>query len=197
MGTSSDNASAADRLLQELCLDHASDLIASAQRVLDGNGFPNIAYHLAILALEEIGKGGMIASRMAVGAVRDTDWIENPSLAGGRLNPKDFEEARRFAQSTHARRLASLYVNADKNNSAPLPPRDAVSLSQVTSVLDLARVRLELAGAEGRPIPEGNDEYAKWFLETTTDPGGSKLLFSKPFVDKHEEFRGDTRAWVI
>ena len=65
--------------------------------------FPNVAYHLAILALEEIGKGGMIASRAAVGTVRDTDWIEkkfddhvwklqwavwSPALSGGRIDPQ-------------------------------------------------------------------------------------------------------------
>jgi AbiV family abortive infection protein len=121
--------------LRELCLAHAADLVSSAERVLDNNGFSNIAYHLAILALEEIGKAAMIASRAVVGTARDSDWMEKrfddhvwkiqwavwtPTLASGRIDPKDFEEARHFAQSMHARRLRGLYVdpNADIVNGS-------------------------------------------------------------------------------
>ncbi len=62
--------------VRQLCLEHAGDLITSAERVLNDNGFPNIAYHLAILALEEIGKAGMIASRAVVGSALDSAWMD-------------------------------------------------------------------------------------------------------------------------
>jgi AbiV family abortive infection protein len=92
-------------------LEHAANLVASAERVLKDDGYPNIAYHLGILALEEIGKAGMISARAAVGNARDTDWMDkrfgdhvwkiqwavwSPSLFGKRIDPKDFEKARRF-----------------------------------------------------------------------------------------------------
>ena len=37
--------------LRKLCLQHASDLIAAADCVLVDRGYPNIAFHLAVLAL--------------------------------------------------------------------------------------------------------------------------------------------------
>ena len=53
---------------RRLCLDHAGDLVAGAERVLgNDNAYSNIAYHLAILAMEEIGKAGMLASRAVIG----------------------------------------------------------------------------------------------------------------------------------
>lgn len=115
---------------------------------------PNIAYHLAILALEEIGKAGMIASRAVVGSKLDTDWMEKRfndhawklqwavwscGFAGSRIDPKEFEEARRFAQSTHARRLAGLYVDPNAKDTATAPPRAAVRMEHAESVLNFAR----------------------------------------------------------
>src|SRR4051812_25075666 len=55
------------------CLEHAADLIASAERVLgDDSNYANVAYHLAILALEEVGKAGMLAAREISGPSRDS-----------------------------------------------------------------------------------------------------------------------------
>src|SRR5712691_9236610 len=94
--------------LRQLCLKHARDLIESAERVLTNEGFPNIAYHLAILALEEIGKAGMIISRAVVADTREVDWMDKRfddqiwkvqwavwgrGLSAVRINPKDFEDA--------------------------------------------------------------------------------------------------------
>lgn len=194
---------------RRICLEHASDLVASAERVFEDNRFANIAYHLAILALEEIGKAGMIASRAVVGSKRDTDWMDkrfddhvwklqwavwSRGFTGRRIDPKDFEEARHFAQSTHNRRLAGLYVDAQAAISAP--PRDAVRNEHLTSVLNLARARLEQENATEGPILDQPNEDLVWFLDTMSDEQGTKRILSKPFIDKHEELNGDTRAWV-
>ncbi len=73
-----DDAGTAAYLAQRLlCLDHARDLIASAERVLaNDNAYPNIAYHLVILAMEEIGKAGMLCARGVTGGAWDTSWID-------------------------------------------------------------------------------------------------------------------------
>jgi AbiV family abortive infection protein len=193
------------------CLEHARDLIASAERVLaDDNGFQNIAYHLAILALEEIGKAGMLTTRAITKDSFDVGWIDkrldnhvqklmwavwSPSVSGGRIDPRDFEEARRFAESTHERRMAGLYVNySEKGPSAP--PRQAVRLDHATSVLGLAKARLEVETATGTSNPSESSEELEWFLTTVADEFGKNRLFSQPFAQKHEEFGGDTRAWV-
>jgi len=44
----------------DTCQSHASDLLNAARRILEDENLPNIAYHLAALALEEIGKCALI-----------------------------------------------------------------------------------------------------------------------------------------
>lgn len=120
---------------RQLCLDQARDLIASAERLLPGDGgYPNIAYHLAILAMEEIGKAGMLGTRAVVKGTLDSGWMDkrldnhvwklmwgvwSPSLSG-KIEPKAFEEARQFAERTHARRMAGVLSNyTDDARRAP------------------------------------------------------------------------------
>jgi AbiV family abortive infection protein len=194
-----------------LCLSHAANLIAAAERVLKDNGFPNIAYHLALLALEEIGKASMISSRAALGNARDADWMDkrfedhvwkiqwavwSPAL-NGRIDPADFEEARRFAQSMHARRLRGLYVDPNSGADIMDAPRAAVRLDQATSVLNMARARLDMENAVGAPDLSAPNEDLKWFLDTMNDQSGVTRILSKAFVDKFQELKGDPRAWVM
>jgi AbiV family abortive infection protein len=193
------------------CLDHARDLIAAAERVLaDDNAYPNIAYHLAILAMEEIGKAGMLASRAAMGAALHREWFQkrlddhvyklmwavwSPSLSGGKIDPKDFADARQFAERTHIRRKAGLYVDHSEDDTLAAPS-DVVLLDHATSLLNLAKSRLELERYTETPIPDERNEELEWYLATLSDELGRKRLFSRPFVQKLEEFNGDTRAWV-
>ena len=202
-----DNSTASKHLkLRQDCLEHASDLLTAAERVFVNNELANIAYHLGILALEEIGKAGMLAARAVVGRKRDAEWMErrfddhvwklmwaiwSAGLSAGKIDPKDFEEARRFAAITHGRRLAGLYVDTDGSSV----PREVVSSGHATSIIDLARARLGLEMAR-EPIATEADENVTWFLDTMSDELGARRLLSKPFLDKHEKFSGDTRAWV-
>lgn len=208
-----DVGSAANRESEQrlLCLDHARDLIASTERVLaNDSGFPNIAYHLAILALEEIGKAGMLAARSVGKHGLDANWIDkrldkhvdkimwavwSPNLLGGKIDPKAFTEARSFAESTHDRRMAGLYVDY-ASAGVSISPREAVQLEHATSILNLAKTCLELEAARRQPADNESTEELEWFLSTVNDEFGKKRLFSQSFINKHEEFRGDTRAWV-
>jgi AbiV family abortive infection protein len=197
-------------LLRRLCLQQARGLIASAERIVGNDGFPHIAYHLAVLALEEVGKAGMIASRAVIGNARDMEWMEkrfehhifkiqwaiwSPSLNSGRIDPNAFEEARRVAQSTHARRISGLYVNQNADAADLVPPSAAVTAAQATAVLNLARARLDLESVY--EVSGGPNEELKWCLDTMNDEVGQRRLTSQPFLDKHYELNGDTRAWVV
>lgn len=193
---------------RRLCLDHARDLIAGAERVLaNDNAYPNIAYHLAILAMEEIGKAGMLCAR-GHGGASDASWIDkrlddhiwklmwavwSPSLSGGKIDPETFKEARQFAESTHDRRMAGLYV--DYERGAVAPPRQAVRVDHAYSLLNLAKTHLQLEETSGPTSEEGTEEL-KWYLAIVSDELGRKRLFSQSFIQKHEELGGDTRAWV-
>lgn len=208
----SDEATRSSAKQRTHCLEHAADLIASAERVLGADsGYANVAYHLAILALEEVGKAGMLAAREISGSRREEGWIDkrlddhtgkllwavwSPSLSGGKISPQDFEDARKFAENTHRRRLAGLYVDHTANSMAA-PPKEAVRLEQATSLIGLAKARRELEELSTRSV-DASDGRAEleWFLATVNDEVGQKRLFSKRFIDMHEELRGDTRAWV-
>jgi AbiV family abortive infection protein len=62
--------------IQATCYEHAADLIEGAERLLAPPRKPHLSYHLALLALEEIGKAGLVASRAAVGLVREEAGME-------------------------------------------------------------------------------------------------------------------------
>jgi len=191
-------------------LDHAGDLIVAAERVLaDDLGYPNIAYHLGILALEEIGRAGILSQVMVagrIGAGRMEQRLDDhvfklmhavwaPALDSGKLDPKKFEEARAFAQSTHARRMAGLYTDHNPDDGTSAPPRDSVLLGHATSIIGLAKANLEMRRAHGIPSGETTEEL-EWYLDTVSNEDGRKRLFSRAFITKHEELEGDTRAWV-
>jgi hypothetical protein len=46
---------------RRICFQHAGDLIKAAERALsEAPSLPNIAFHLTLLAIEEMGKAGLI-----------------------------------------------------------------------------------------------------------------------------------------
>jgi AbiV family abortive infection protein len=203
--------SAASYLIQRrLCLDHAGDLIAAAERVIgNDSAYSNIAYHLAILAMEEIGKAGLLGCRAVIGESLDAQKLESrlgdhvykllwalwsPSILGGKLDPKDFEEARVFAERMHARRLAGLYVDGQQDIS--FAPREAVKATDATTMLNLVKTRLLLESEREGPGPDTHNEELEWYLATLANEIGAKRLFSPSFIQKHEEFAGNTRGWI-
>jgi AbiV family abortive infection protein len=113
------------------CYTHATDLINAAARLLKDPATPNLSYHLALLALEEIGKARLIGGRAAVGSARDSAWMDkwlsNHSrkllwalwTPFGKIDPANFSEAKVIAERLHAQRLACLYV--DPTAEGPLP----------------------------------------------------------------------------
>ena len=67
------------KIAHKACLDHAEDLIAAARTVFDIKKH-NIAYHLATLALEEIGKAGLLFISLQAGSFdRDPAWARKNS----------------------------------------------------------------------------------------------------------------------
>jgi len=197
--------------LRQICFDHSADLIEAAERSIEGNnGFPNIAYHLAILALEEIGKAGLLASREITRGKRSNTWLEkrmddhafkllwaiwSPLRLDGPIDPSSFELARKFSRETHARRLDGLYVDYSTSKRGETP-RSAVTKNQALELLSLAKTQLEIRSREGSPDLEIVDDLLIWFLDNASDSEQQKLLFSKPFILKLEEFGDDVRGWV-
>ena len=196
-----------DKLLhaRHLCLDQAQGFIEAAER-LGETSCPHIVYHLSLLALEEIGKSSMICARMITHSSLNESWIEralgshvrklqwamwSPIV---RIDPADFEAARKFAERAHALRLTSLYVDA-KADLADLPPSEKVQAEDAEQALSLARLRLNHERKRGTPNGEV-DDLTKWLLDTMVDPDQSRHLLSDPFRKKYEALNCDARAWA-
>lgn len=188
------------------CHKHASDLISAAERLLNEPAKPNLSYHFALLALEEIGKSGLIIGQAAMGSIRDSDWIDRAVSSHSRkllwalwspiqkIDPIRFKKARAYAERLHAQRLAGLYVDHMIDSSSP---QDVVTLSEARSMIDLARSRLavEVETEVSQPGVEAL-EILGWFLQTLDDPEGMRQLFSRQFLERFEELDGDAAQWM-
>jgi AbiV family abortive infection protein len=189
------------------CYAHATDLLNAAAKLLDEPSTPNLAYHLALLALEEIGKAGLIGGRAAFGSARDSAWMDKWLSSHsrkllwalwtpfGKIDPANFTEAKVLAERLHAQRLAGLYV--DPSAEGPLP-REAVSLDETQSVIELAwsLLRAEPDQPEEAKVDARPTVILEWFLRTLDDPEGMRQLFSPPFLAKYEELGGDAARWA-
>lgn len=118
------------------CFGNALDLLRAAKRVLDDEKLPNVAFHLTILALEEVGKAPLLGARGIARSVEDeTVFIDNrlddhvfklfwalwtPSFARGQISKEEFESLRGMAKGMHDDRLAAMYVAPDHPEAGEL-----------------------------------------------------------------------------
>jgi AbiV family abortive infection protein len=174
-----------DQLLRvrQLCLSQAAGFLAAVDR-LGCQDWPHIAFHLSLLALEEVGKASMLGAK-ATRTPTDDSWIDGQLndhrrklqwalwSPFDRIDPADFEAARQFANRAHTMRLTSLYVDAGGDLS--VPPSEQVGRDDAEQLLSLARSRLayERSAIDIRPEP---DDLTRWFLDTAADPDKSRLL---------------------
>jgi AbiV family abortive infection protein len=197
---------------RKVCFEHAGDLIVAAERTLsEAPSLPNISFHLTLLAIEEMGKAGLISSREAAAGNRYTGWIDKrlddhafkllwglwtPEMnAGAEVSPERFEQLRKFAQRAHFQRLDALYVN-EALDDATTSPKDAVSGVEAQSLLDLAKQNLKFFEGEGSPDVDASDDVVEWFWETMSDEIGQKRLFSGLFLAKYKELKNKPREWI-
>jgi len=120
-----------------LCFEHATDLIEAAERIFrEGRSLPNIAFHLVLLAIEEMGKAGLIAAREVGTGHRDTAWIDK------RLDDHAFKIL--WELWTPAFNAGNL-----SDGDSDTTPKDAVQPSEVESLLNLAKANLGFLSREG------------------------------------------------
>lgn len=195
---------------QQACVDHARDLIASANAV-HSVGHPHIAYHLAALALEELGRRELIGVQVMV-ANRDVSpaWpfkhVDNhvqklfwaffgASFTQEKITRESLEQMRQFAEHIHANRLNGLYVSVDA--SGLQIPSQKINAEQCRALIDLANARYQIAAAE-KPrdfIPPEELETQAWFLDAAQDLERRKVIFSSRSMDKLAELKS-AKDWV-
>jgi len=140
--------------IREKCLSNAEGFLTVAERELN-KGVDHICFHLALLALEEIGKAILVTIGFTISVadkekdgfvvalddhVKKIFW----ALWGGMFRDNKFtkqsiEENRGLATTLHERRLYYLYI--DPNN--PIDPKDKIEKGEAERLVKLVRVRLE------------------------------------------------------
>jgi AbiV family abortive infection protein len=193
----------------EACLANARDSLRAARRVLDDEKLPNVCFHLAVLALEEIGKAALLGARHVAQSVDDElgffdkrlddhsfklFWaLWAPNLTRGNVSKDEFEKLRGMARTLHEERLDAMYVSFDPTEATALRE---VSETRARAVLDLAEARLGMETMwKGELVDVTAHAELKWFLEATADPEKRKLIFGQKAFDKLAEL-GNMRKWM-
>ena len=123
--TDTENRSNNAAEIRQLCLEQAQGFIDAAELLVATDKFPNIVYHLSLLALEEVGKGSIVGARAV--SNNNSPWVEKALESHTRklqwalwspmkrINPRDFADAGVIAKDLHERRLSSLYVDPNSD----------------------------------------------------------------------------------
>jgi len=198
---------------EKACLSNAERLLVAANAYRKP-GSNYIAYHLAALALEEIGKATMITvsnfehpSLPKPSADEDrrrpVDWIEDHErklfwalwipLFGRQSNMvKQIQTFQSIAKRIHEIRLATLYVNPE-NLSAPQDVPD----EELNTVIGLAEARLGMEQFTGMAqLDEAKRQLIEWFLVSFDNQQLRPFLLNTATVAKLAEFDGDPFKWV-
>jgi AbiV family abortive infection protein len=190
----------------EACKSHARDLHRGAQILRDQN-LPNVAYHLATLALEEIGKAQLIGMRAMSRKEDGSGWFEKQlddhikklfwalwgRMFSRRPNRNEIDSLRNLATTIHENRLRGLYVPSSPIDF--LVPKDAVDATVLEPLMALADARIAMEP----PTPTGDYapadlELLQWFSVVSDDSEKRKFLFSASSFDKMEEL--GAREWL-
>lgn len=205
-------------------IDKATPIIAAcllnAERLLDAAksvrkpGQNHIAYHLAAVSLEEVGKAVMTLASAVTAPYpnmedAETDlpglmnWVEDherklfwalftPGFGQQQITPDQFLEFQSLAKFIHELRLASLYVDAIN----PLAQRE-VSDEDLDTILSLAQIRLNMEKSrQPRELDPEQRSLLTWFLRASGDPQMKLIVFSGGSMAKLAEFDGDPGKWM-
>lgn len=193
------------------CIAHAKNLIASARAVQAINQ-PHIAYHLAVIALEELGRGELIGVQSIAAERPDmaTKWDKHiqshvqklfwcffgPSFYQQKLTQEALDSMTKLAQELHSKRLQALYV--DKASETINIPSEVISQDECERIISLAEARLGMAESEEprtEPISDEDKATQHWFFDTSNQPDKRTAIFSKASLSKLHELK-NARDWI-
>jgi AbiV family abortive infection protein len=196
--------------IRQACLLNAECLLNSAKEIRRPDR-KHISFHLAALALEEIGKSSMVTiSSLSSPTTGDGDADEHrgperlddherklfwamfmPSFHP-KMTASDFRRFQGLARSIHENRLSTLYVDPMRS------PDEAVGISDemLDSLLGLTEARLEREKLVTIRPPDEVARDTNWFLRALEQPQLRMIVLSQHFVDKLDELEGDYNKWI-
>ncbi len=196
--------------VRQRCFAHAATLLEAARADLHA-GRPHIAYHLALVALEEIGKGEMQWLKRFPNdrTIRDSSaWVEGHAddhekklfwalwsfrFTDPKALVRDLREHLDLAKVLHEKRLAALYVSLNPKDPAP---EAVVGADEATGLLGLTEARLRVAQTtQPREVTQADADVLAWFLLANEDREKRRLLWSSSSLTKLKEL-DDVPAWM-
>jgi AbiV family abortive infection protein len=194
---------------RDACLQNADDMLTASRSVLEQKLY-NIAYHLAVIALEEIGKACMLGMsgvkeyqdgegdlkfiddhiKKIFWALFDLSFIDKP------LTKQALDNNNHIAHVIHDMRLKSMYV--DMNETGISTPCKTITIEQAESLINLAAARLEMEKAhQFKDLDDEKRELLDWLLRIKDDPVWSKFVFSRQSMEKLAEYQGQSKKWIL
>jgi AbiV family abortive infection protein len=194
---------------REACLANAESLLNLAEENV-GKGLDHIAFHLALLALEEIGKAILVTIGFTV-ATADTgaegpvgaldDHVKKIFWAlwtgilfrAEKYTVEDIEHVKGLANLLHEKRLEHLYTNPEN----PLFPSERQAEEDVKKLISITRPRLEVEKANKvvAEFTEQEQVELNWFFSSLEDSEKRNQIFSKVSLDKLAEVQGG-KIWI-
>ena len=189
------------------CVENAERLHEAAKATSKAGSY-HIAYHLAALALEEIGKSSMIFMSALKPAAPDDEgpkgpakWIDDHErklfwalwlpITAPLLEWQTIPESLELARKIHNNRLETLYVDPSNLTAAP------INESMASSLISLTEARLGIERLKQyRELDEEASTELQWFFAALDHPDLRPLIFSKGSLEKQAEFRDDYGAWM-
>jgi len=192
--------------LRDACISNAEDLLNSAKALID-TGALQVSYHLAVLALEEMGKLGLMEVKYNLDRVAKEREFEpdiddhikklfwaffSIHLSGHKIDVNEFNSLRGIASQMHKNRLDFLYVNVGN----PVNPRSKLTLEQLKQVIGLAESRIGFEKAQKVKEPTAElDENAQWFVMAFEDPDKRSSILNEESYAKLTELQS-FRKWI-
>lgn len=196
----------------DACITHAKNLIASA-RAVQAAEQSHIAYHLAVIALEELGRMELLGIQSMANdkpgeANRFDKHIQShvqklfwcflgPSFSSKKITNDELDSITQLAQELHSKRLQALYV--DKASDALTVPSEVIPPEECENIIKLAEARLAIAEAEKpRSEAEISDEdksTMRWFLAASDQPEKTRIIFSSASMARLHELT-NAREWI-
>lgn len=198
------------RELHNACLRNAKNLLSASKRILNEEKCPSIAYHLAVLSLEEIGKSNLAmiqeiqknqdeTSKPIDDHVKKLFWaIWGPSFFGATqlITKQQVEYNQNLATSIHETRLRAMYV--DIADGEIISPEDVISHGEALHLIKIVELRLEMEqdGEVKTPIDDEVKSLITWFLSVSNDEEKRRYIFSPASMQELVNI-GSLKGWMF
>lgn len=193
---------------RDLCLENADAAITAAE-LLAKQGTNHLAYHLATLSLEEIGKifigwynieneGKFTAKGQVIPLddhIKKLFWaIWGPSFGKEKLTRQQMEDYKQMASAIHNRRLDTLYT--DIKDTIPLAKK--IGDQEIETLIRMVRARLNDSRLEGdfsKQMSAKDEKLFSRFMEVTNDADKRAFIFSDRAQEKLVSLN-NFKSWV-